>query len=170
VAPAREGRLSSQSPRGSPALYASRTTSFLPYQQWCGRTPGMATTLVRRADLKVLGGPGRFEGLGRGSEMGRGASQPGSSDDRYQHSDRALQAGNQLGHDRRLDDLSAELERPPCRRLSRPRARAASRCDSTGSVAEPVASTHRRVLRRIHRVRRIAQRRYGQEFSARGLA
>jgi hypothetical protein len=30
VAPAREGWLSSQSPRGSPAVYASRTTSFLP--------------------------------------------------------------------------------------------------------------------------------------------
>ena len=44
VAPAREGRLSSQSPRGSPAVYASWTTSFLPYPPWCGRSPPMATS------------------------------------------------------------------------------------------------------------------------------
>ena len=40
--PGREGRLSSQSPRGSPAVYASRTTSFLPCRPSCGRTLHMA--------------------------------------------------------------------------------------------------------------------------------
>jgi hypothetical protein len=39
-APAREGRLSSQSPRGSPAVYASWTTSFLSCQPLCASPRG----------------------------------------------------------------------------------------------------------------------------------
>jgi hypothetical protein len=44
--PAREGRLSSQSPRGSPAVHASWTTSFLSYRIWC-RTPRGTTTMLQ---------------------------------------------------------------------------------------------------------------------------
>jgi hypothetical protein len=43
VAPAREGRLSSQSPRGSPAVHASWTTSSLSYPTWCRKPRGTAT-------------------------------------------------------------------------------------------------------------------------------
>jgi hypothetical protein len=49
VAPAREGRLSSQSPRGSPAVYASWTTSSLPCRPWCDRILGTATAHGRFA-------------------------------------------------------------------------------------------------------------------------
>jgi hypothetical protein len=41
--PAREGRLSSQSPRGSPAVHASWTTSSLSYPTWCRKPRGTAT-------------------------------------------------------------------------------------------------------------------------------
>lgn len=42
-----EGRPSSQPPRGSRAVYARRTTSFLPWPVWCDGAARLATTLAR---------------------------------------------------------------------------------------------------------------------------
>src|SRR5688572_7755861 len=68
--PAREGRLSSQSPRRSRAVYASWTTSLLPCRTWCGRSCGLAITL--EDDLAAAAG---------GSARKTHASGPGAPSD-----------------------------------------------------------------------------------------